>query len=379
MLININIFIFIVFLLIKNISSSNETVLFVFQMNRNGARAPNSGVNNGKDIYFEKWISNGELSNVGKRQQYLLGVKARKKYIEKYNLLSESYNPQEIYIKSTDNNRTIESIYSFIQGLYSNGTGQKINENVVSNTNITYPPNKNFDTKFEYILQNFLINNDTSALPYNMTILPIHIFYDPDHHFQLYDIKNCPGIKNISEKQKNREEIKEFSNRLKNGSKDFFKELEKKFTNESKVEDNFLENYTTLYRYMDSFVCDEKDQRDFSYLNIFTDYSLNLDNLHNISTDFVKDDYKANINSKNISIVDTSYTLRSILNWMDKAIEKYNNSINISNGFNDTQNYIKYVFFSSQGSSIGTLDSFMHYFFNISIDDIDFFESRYFE
>ena len=43
-------------------------------MNRNGACAPNSGVNNGKDIYFEKWISNGELSNVGKRQQYLLGV-----------------------------------------------------------------------------------------------------------------------------------------------------------------------------------------------------------------------------------------------------------------------------------------------------------------
>ena len=53
-------------------------------------------------------------------------------------------NPQEIYIKSPDNNRTIESIYSFIQGLYSNSTGQKINENVVPNTNITYPPNKNF-------------------------------------------------------------------------------------------------------------------------------------------------------------------------------------------------------------------------------------------
>ena len=144
MLIHINIFIFIVFLLINTISSLNETLLFVFQMNRNGACAPNSGVNNGKDIYFEKWISNGELSNVGKRPQYLLGVKPRKKYIEKYNLLSESYNPQEIYIKSPGNNRTIESIYSFIQGLYSNSTRQKINENVVPNTNITYPPNKNF-------------------------------------------------------------------------------------------------------------------------------------------------------------------------------------------------------------------------------------------
>ena len=85
----------------------------------------------------------------------------------------------------------------------------------------------------------------------------------------------------------------------------------------------------TLYRYMDSFVCGEKDQRDFSYLNIFTGYSLNLENLHNISTDFIKDDYKANISSKNISIVDTSYTLRSKLDWMDKEIKKYNNSINI--------------------------------------------------
>ena len=64
---------------------------------------------------------------------------------------------------------------------------------------------------------------------------------------------------------------------------------------------------------------------------------------------------------------------------MKKAIKKYNNSINISNGFNDTQNYIKYVVFSSQGSSIRTLYSFMHYFFNIFIDDIDFSESRYFE
>lgn len=213
-----------------------------------------------------------------------------------------------------------------------------------------------------------------------MTILPIHIFYDLDHHFQLYDIKKLSrNLKYIRKTKKWRRKIKEFSNRLKNENKDLFKELEKKFTNESKVEDNFLENYTTLYRYMDSCVCDEKDQRDFSYLNIFTDYSLNLEILHNISTDFIKDDYKANINSKNISIVDTSYTLRSILNWMKKAIKKYNNSINISNGFNDTQNYIKYVIFSSQGSSIGTLDSFMHYFFNISIDDIDFSESRYFE
>ena len=366
-----NIFILTIFLSIKIIFSQNETILFVFQMNRNGARAPDFGVNNGSDLYLEKWNSNGELSNVGKRQQYLLGVKSRKKYIENYKLLSEYYNPQEIFIKSTDYNRTIESAYSFIQGLYPNGKGQIINENIASIENITYPPNKDYTQRFETILSDYSINNSISALPYNMTIVPIHSFYTEDQ-FQLYDINNCPGIKNISEKQKNRKEIKNFAKKLMEENKELFKDLEKKFKNKSQINDTFLEDYWTLYRYMDNLACDEKDQRDFSKLiNEYSHYSFNLDNLKKNASEFLKDDYKANKNSQNISIIDASNTLHSILNWTDNAIKKYEN--------NDTQQYIKYVIYSTHGSSIGTLDFFMNYYFNITIDDIDFAESRYFE
>ena len=112
---SINILLFFLILFFKNILSElEEKILFAFQMNRHGARAPYLGVTNGLDVYKEKWLKNGELSDIGKRQLYLLGVKVRKRYIEKYNLLSENYNPQEIYIKSTDSNRTIISTYSFL-------------------------------------------------------------------------------------------------------------------------------------------------------------------------------------------------------------------------------------------------------------------------
>ena len=74
------------------------------------------------------WGTDGELSPIGKRQHYLLGVKARNRYIKQNKLLKEIYDPNEILIKSTDSNRTIESIYSFVQGLYPFGTGPTIKE-----------------------------------------------------------------------------------------------------------------------------------------------------------------------------------------------------------------------------------------------------------
>ena len=109
-----------------------EKIIFAFQMIRHGARAPYLGVKNGFDVYKEKWTQVEELSNVGKRMLYLLGVKVRNRYIENENfkLLNPTYNPQEIYITSTDTNRTIESMYSFLQALYPQGTGPTINKKV---------------------------------------------------------------------------------------------------------------------------------------------------------------------------------------------------------------------------------------------------------
>ena len=97
-------------LIILPIIISGEKVIFAFQMHRHGARAPYLGVENNLDFYKEEWIDKEELTNMGKRMLYLLGVKTRKRYMEQTKLLSKEFSPQEILIRSTDVNRTIEIV-----------------------------------------------------------------------------------------------------------------------------------------------------------------------------------------------------------------------------------------------------------------------------
>ena len=142
---------------IVNISA--EKVIYAWQMHRHGARAPYLGVTNYTDFYKEKWIDKEELTYMGKRMLYLLGVKARKKYVVEKKLLSEKYSPQEILIRSTDVNRTIESVECFIQGLYPHETGYVLNDKVANNKSISYPPNKKYQDKFSNIIQFFKLDN----------------------------------------------------------------------------------------------------------------------------------------------------------------------------------------------------------------------------
>ncbi len=79
----------------------------VYEMTRHGARY---GLN--KDYFNEtdpRWRP-GDLTNMGKRQQYLMGGEMRRRYMVKNKLLDlNQYRPNQIYVRSTDYNRTIES------------------------------------------------------------------------------------------------------------------------------------------------------------------------------------------------------------------------------------------------------------------------------
>ena len=351
--------------LISNISSE-ETVIFAWQMNRHGARAPYLGVVDGVDVYKENWTQIEELSGVGKRMLYLLGVNARKRYIDNFKLLNRTYNPQEIYIRSTDVNRTIESIESYLQGLYPEGTGPTINTTLLNNTEIVYPPNTNYTEDFENIINEYNLNENGSALPYQISVQPVHLFYKPDHEFQLYDTNLCLGHKSLYEERKLREDVQKFGDRL---FKDFryFSDLE------NTDNETFLRDYWTLYKYMDGFICDDVDQRNFTYLQ--EEYGFNSsqkEKLDNYSKEFLWMDY-AETNfpegHDEIPIVSMSYTMHSIVNWMEKAIEGYTNK----------KSYIKFVIYSAHDASIGALEFFMKYAFNLDPEYSTFAESRFFE
>ena len=120
-----------------------EELKFVFEIHRHGARAPFVGIKNNIDCYGEKWISSNELTEVGKRSHFLIGVRNRKRFIEKYNFLKKNFDPEEIEIFTTDFNRTIQSVYSQLMGLYPENTGKKISKNLI-NSDLIRPKSKNY-------------------------------------------------------------------------------------------------------------------------------------------------------------------------------------------------------------------------------------------
>ena len=128
-----------------------------------------------------------------------------------------------------------------------------------------------------------------------------------------------------------------------------------------------------MYKYTDNFICDDTDKRSFEELKNNFPYVNDtiLEKLKNKSKKFIVEDSILTNNWVNLSIVGTSYTMHSILNWMEKA---KNNSISCVNN-----NYIKFVIYSAHDSSVGNIEGFMKYAFKTNIEFADFADSRFFE
>ena len=116
----LNFLFFIIFNVIT--FSKNEKLVFAELHFRHGACAPNVLDANGTgiDMFGIKWPSLGELTPIGKRMEYVLGLRNRQRYIiDQENFISEIYNPYEITVYSYDQNRrTLQRAVSHIQGFY---------------------------------------------------------------------------------------------------------------------------------------------------------------------------------------------------------------------------------------------------------------------
>jgi len=67
------------------------------------------------------------------RSQYLLGIATKKRYD---NFLSKNFDINEIFIVSTDSNRTIVSAMANLQGIYKNYTTQNLTMEQIDNAKI---------------------------------------------------------------------------------------------------------------------------------------------------------------------------------------------------------------------------------------------------
>ena len=95
-------------------SLSEDRLVFLYAHYRHGARAPLAINDSFYDRFGEYWDNPGELTGLGQRMLYILGLKNREKYIKQEKFLSEKFDPHEIYIHSTNYNRTMESGSSYL-------------------------------------------------------------------------------------------------------------------------------------------------------------------------------------------------------------------------------------------------------------------------
>jgi hypothetical protein len=139
----------------QNIASSLKEdtedleLLFVYQHIRHGARGPSASYNslfiNQVDEFRVSWEGegDGELTLVGKREHYDMGVRNRHKYGKGKNGLGlidfSRYNPEEVLFHVTDYNRTHQSLNSELIGMYQPGLLKRLTEQQV---NGSYPPNE---------------------------------------------------------------------------------------------------------------------------------------------------------------------------------------------------------------------------------------------
>ena len=90
-----------VLLFINIKADENEKLVFAMIHFRHGARAPTRFYSGYKDYAKEEWKIPGELTPIGERMLYLLGLRNHYRYIEDTGFLSPKYDPHELLVYSS--------------------------------------------------------------------------------------------------------------------------------------------------------------------------------------------------------------------------------------------------------------------------------------
>ena len=264
-------FIIIFYIIIINITSflflseynTDDSIRFAFILSRTGSHSPSklkiidSSNYKYKDIFGYEWtLGENELTSVGKRQQFYLGCHYNLKY--KNILFSEIYHPKELLAVSSECNKTIQSSYANLHGLYQN-TKITLTNNQINNAIPPLNSNKGYiDAKNELDKNKFI-------LPNNIQIVPVHTFYEKDHNYLLEKVENCPSIKKFYDEgeliaTKKREEILNYKTE-ENDEKTYGEILieilnkEKIFNEEYNI--SYLKTNSTFFKIMaETFICD---------------------------------------------------------------------------------------------------------------------------
>jgi hypothetical protein len=236
-------------IILLSVSYITSELRFVFETFRHGARAP--FLNGNVDMFGETWSGDSELTPIGMRMHYLLGIRNRQVYGK---FLNDTYSPSEIYVMSTDTNRTIMSGYAQLQGLYSNQTaGPTVPE---ERNQVARPPVDIPD------LPKVLQDLGTFALPNGTQVVPIHIIPTDSRRFYLYDYRYCKPLKARIDENEKKQSIQDHVKYFKTTYAD-------KLVNQldGVTDAAWFDKFANLWALSDTFASGHTEGKEFAVLN----------------------------------------------------------------------------------------------------------------
>ena len=351
-------------------SDDEEKLLFAWEHFRHGARNPYTKINKKTWIDFigVQWENEGELTGIGLRAHYLLGIATKKRY---ENFISKSFDTNEIFIISTNVNRTIMSAMANLQGIYQNYSTPNLTMNQLDKAKIyglneTYK--KKIDEKIEELKRSYVKDG--------ISIMPIHVFSRVGLQFQLNSASYCPGAAKFQEEAKKQEEVVRIVNEFTQYMNDTYGKYIFKFMNVSseKTPDYLFINNNLNY-ICDTYIADYTAGR---YMPHIINTGIDMDSFyHHCLNDTYIDLYYISygIPPTKLSYLSVSPVFRTIFNYMDRRIKYFeeNNADKIDSSSP------KFVIYSGHDSTLAGMDVFMKAEFNIQYDNPQYTSSQLFE
>ena len=289
-------------------------LVFLYTHFRHGARGPTELDDNFNDKLGEKWESLGELTGVGERMHYLLGLRNRKKYIEQEKFLSEKFDPHQMLIFTSAVNRTMISCYSQLQGLYPQSVdkGETLSQEQEEKA---YPPVLDEIKEKDADIEKAKMELGKYALPYSMMLAPARMINLNEIRMNIAHSGKC-GDKVINT-TKNNLNVKEFQDFIFKFNQNYAEKLNK-YYNKEKAEFNFLElNYIC-----DNFLCDYTENRTMEDFKDKT--GLDFEEFKDACFEFIKNIYIYGFHGdeeKIFSHVESSKFFREILYYMKRRLD----------------------------------------------------------
>lgn len=326
-----------------SVMNCNE-LRFTFTMFRHGARAPSGGVVNNVDILGESWSNPGELTPVGMRMHYLLGHKNRVKY--NY-YLDQSWNANEMYVKSSDYNRTIMSAQSQLNGLFPPATGNLLSS---GQENIAYPP---YASSVDTQVYNEASTLKENALPDRMQVFPIHLWdsSNPLYAF-FYNPMICVPIPDIFNKNIQRTFIQ-------NWIENFNIQYGTTLRNALGITDsNYFLDYNNLFVFTDTFISGYTDNRSLSKL---VNAGIDLAAMNQTAYEFHFNDIFYHYNDDGSDMMFARYSMSplfgDLLAFMERRISQDKEGDTLYHGYSTP----KFVMYSTHDVTLGSAQTFLKY------------------